>query len=172
MAAIFQTTFWNAFSWMKIYEFRLKFNWSLFLRVHPALVRIMTWRLPGDKPLSEPMLLRSPTHICVTQLQWVKPISWIVERAHEILPAILKRYCFFHKTSADWFIAEDFLLTKLFGFSTTLGLVMASLGARKPAVTLKAEFVSHIYSWSALQCKRLICWIILHDRLNTPIVFL
>ena len=31
MAAIFQTTFWNAFSWMKIYEFRLKFHWSLFL---------------------------------------------------------------------------------------------------------------------------------------------
>ena len=33
MAAIFQTTFWNAFSWMKMYEFQLKFHWSLFLRV-------------------------------------------------------------------------------------------------------------------------------------------
>ena len=32
MVAIFQTTFWNGFSWMKIYEFRLKFHWSLFLR--------------------------------------------------------------------------------------------------------------------------------------------
>ena len=31
-AAIFQTTFWNAFSWMKIYGFRLRFHWSLFLR--------------------------------------------------------------------------------------------------------------------------------------------
>ena len=31
-AAIFQTTFSNAFSWMKIYEFRLRFHWSLFLR--------------------------------------------------------------------------------------------------------------------------------------------
>ena len=30
---IFQTTFSNAFSWMKIYEFRLRFHWSLFLRV-------------------------------------------------------------------------------------------------------------------------------------------
>ena len=32
MAAISQTTFSNAFSWMKMDEFRLKFHWSLFLR--------------------------------------------------------------------------------------------------------------------------------------------
>ena len=30
MAAIFQTTFSNAFSWMKMFEFRLRFHWSLF----------------------------------------------------------------------------------------------------------------------------------------------
>ena len=33
MADIFQTTFSSAFSWMKMFEFRLKFHWSLFLRV-------------------------------------------------------------------------------------------------------------------------------------------
>ena len=33
MAAVFQTTFSNAFSWMKMYEYWLKFHWSLFLRV-------------------------------------------------------------------------------------------------------------------------------------------
>ena len=32
IAAISQTTFSNAFSWMKMYEFRLRFHWSLFLR--------------------------------------------------------------------------------------------------------------------------------------------
>ena len=32
MAAIFQTTFSNAFSWMEMYEFRLLFHWSLFPR--------------------------------------------------------------------------------------------------------------------------------------------
>ena len=42
----------------------------------PALVLIMAWRRPGDKPLSEPMLVRSLTHICVTRPQWVKMISW------------------------------------------------------------------------------------------------
>ena len=33
MAAILQTTFSNAFSWMKMYELRLKFHGSLFLGV-------------------------------------------------------------------------------------------------------------------------------------------
>ena len=37
MAAVFQTTFSNAFSWMKMYEFRLKFHWSLFLGVQLAI---------------------------------------------------------------------------------------------------------------------------------------
>ena len=33
MAAIFQTAFSHAFSWMKMIEFRLRFHWSLFPRV-------------------------------------------------------------------------------------------------------------------------------------------
>ena len=35
----------------------------------PALVQIMAWRRPGDKPLSEPMMVNLPTHICVTRPQ-------------------------------------------------------------------------------------------------------
>ena len=37
-----------------------------------ALVQIMAWRRLGDKSLSEPMMLRLMTHICVTRPQWVK----------------------------------------------------------------------------------------------------
>ena len=40
----------------------------------PALVQIMTWRRPGDKPLSEPMMVTLPTHICVTRPQWAKSL--------------------------------------------------------------------------------------------------
>ena len=36
----------------------------------PALVQIMAWRRPGDKPLSEPMMSSQLTHICVTRPQW------------------------------------------------------------------------------------------------------
>ena len=31
----------------------------------------MAWRRPDDKPLSEPMMVSLPTHICVTRPQWV-----------------------------------------------------------------------------------------------------
>ena len=40
----------------------------------------MAWRRPGDKPLSGPMMVKLPTHICVTRPQWVKierPRGWI-----------------------------------------------------------------------------------------------
>ena len=42
----------------------------------PALVGIMAWRRPGDKPLSEPMMAGFPTHICVTRPQWVNWAPW------------------------------------------------------------------------------------------------
>ena len=38
----------------------------------PAMVQIMAWRRPGDKPLSEPMVVSLLTHICVARPQWVK----------------------------------------------------------------------------------------------------
>ena len=37
----------------------------------PALVQIMAWRRPGNKPLSGPMMIISLMQICVTQPQWV-----------------------------------------------------------------------------------------------------
>ena len=45
----------------------------------PVLVQIMAWSSPGDKPLSEPMLVSLPTHICVTRPQWVNwhYIGWL-----------------------------------------------------------------------------------------------
>ena len=71
MDAISQTTSSSAFSWIKMFECRLKFQWSLFLINNiPALVQIMAWRRPGDKPLSEPMMVSLATHICVTRPQW------------------------------------------------------------------------------------------------------
>ena len=43
MVAFSQTTLSNAFSWMKILEFRLKFHWSLFLRVLLTIFRHWFW---------------------------------------------------------------------------------------------------------------------------------
>ena len=43
----------------------------------PTLVQIMAWRRPGDKPLSEPMMVTLSTHICITRPQWVKSIVFL-----------------------------------------------------------------------------------------------
>ena len=45
----------------------------------PALVQIMAWRRSGDKPLSDPMMVRLPPHICVTRPQWVKDLCFYKE---------------------------------------------------------------------------------------------
>ena len=37
-----------------------------------ALVQIVAWRRPGDKPLSEPVMVSLLTQIYVTRHQWVK----------------------------------------------------------------------------------------------------
>ena len=49
----------------------LKFVPKGLINSIPALVQIMAWRRPGDKPLSEPMMVNSLTRICVTRPQWV-----------------------------------------------------------------------------------------------------
>ena len=62
-----------------MYEFQLKFHWSLFcckglINNIPALVWIMACHRPGDKPLYEPMMVTLLTHICVTRPQWVNSL--------------------------------------------------------------------------------------------------
>ena len=52
--------------WISI-NFSLKFVPGREIDNIPALVQIMAWCRPGDKLLSEPMLVRLLMHICVTQ---------------------------------------------------------------------------------------------------------
>ena len=44
----------------------------------PALVHIMAWHRPGNKPLSEPMMIILLPHICITGPQWVYDLDYIV----------------------------------------------------------------------------------------------
>ena len=68
---IFKCIFSTENIWISI-EISLKFVPNGPINNIPALVQIMAWHRPGDKPLSEPMVVRLPTHICVTRPQWVK----------------------------------------------------------------------------------------------------
>ena len=68
---IFKCIFLNENVWISI-KLSLKFVPKGPIDNIPALVQIMAWRRPGDKPLSEPMMLSLLTHICVTRPQCVK----------------------------------------------------------------------------------------------------
>ena len=68
---IFKCIFLNENIWIPI-KISLKFVPKGSINNIPALVQIMAWRRLGDKPLSEPMMVRLPTHICVTRPQWVR----------------------------------------------------------------------------------------------------
>ena len=76
----FKCTFLNENVWIPI-EISLKFVPKGSISNNPALFQIMAWCRPGDKPLSEPMMVSSLTHICVTRPQWVKntQFHWIYQ---------------------------------------------------------------------------------------------
>ena len=71
----FKRIFLNENVWKSI-KISLKFVPKVPINNIPALVQIMAWRRPGDKPLSEPMVVSLPTHICVARPQWVNETSF------------------------------------------------------------------------------------------------
>ena len=73
---IFKCIFMYQNVWISI-KISLKFVPKGPISNIPALVQIMAWRRPGDKPLSEPMMVRLQTHISVTRPQWVNA-NWSV----------------------------------------------------------------------------------------------
>ena len=83
---IFKCIFVNENVWISI-KISLKFIPKGPINHYPSLVQIMAWRRPGDKPLSETMMVRLLTHICVTRPQWVNQslnshkndYEWLIE---------------------------------------------------------------------------------------------
>ena len=67
---ILKCIFLNENVWIPI-KISLKFVPKGPINNIPAMVQIMAWRRSGDKPLSEPMVVSLPTHICVARPQWV-----------------------------------------------------------------------------------------------------
>ena len=62
-----------------------------------ALVKIMAWHRPGDKPLSEPIMVRLPTHIFVIRPQWVNTVlllgyHWMIPSA-SVVPVASQCTC-------------------------------------------------------------------------------
>ena len=76
---IFKCIFLNENIWIPI-KISLKFVPKGRINNIPALVQIIAWRRPGDKPLSEPMMVSLLTHIYVTRPQLVNPPLTLTSR--------------------------------------------------------------------------------------------
>ena len=77
----------------------------------PALVQIMAWRRPGDKPLSEAMMVRLLTHIYVAWPQWVKRWKYKILKGisiHRVDELFMVLYQF--NTGAIWNIIAKYYL--------------------------------------------------------------
>ena len=80
IVAIYQTT---------VYEFGLRFHWKFLpkFRINNilALVQIMVWRRPGDKPLSEPMMVSFLRWYASLGINELNAFSWFISHMDELL---------------------------------------------------------------------------------------
>ena len=88
-ADYFKYIFFNENVWIPI-QIALKFVSMGSISNIAAWVQIMAWRRPGDKPLSETIMVRLPTHLCVTRLQWVNAsVRTVLSADSSTFPKIL-----------------------------------------------------------------------------------
>ena len=97
--AIFKCIFLNENAWISL-KISLKFVPKVRINNIPALVQMMAWRRPGDKPLSEPMMASLLTHICVTRPQWVN--------SHNLLGFTCRKQLFTQICFSDSTISQHF----------------------------------------------------------------
>ena len=85
---IFKCIFLNENVWIPI-KISLKFVPKGPINKIPALVQIMAWRRPGDKPLSESRMFILLPFICVTRPQWVENLYFFfskkIHKRHSML---------------------------------------------------------------------------------------
>ena len=124
---IFKCIFLNENIWISL-KIPLKFVPRGPINNSPALVQIMAWRRPGDKPLSEPMLVFVPTHICVTRPQWVNmAIKW-----------------------DNWFFHHSIIKVYALRYLHNLHTMLANQRLWTYSIKLLIEFYSHTIIYSVL----------------------
>ena len=80
---IFKCIFLTENVWIS-FKNSLKFVPEVRISNIQAFAQIMAWLRPGDKPLSEPMMVNLLTHICVTQPQWINTCKTVMLFPNEL----------------------------------------------------------------------------------------
>ena len=98
----------------------------------------MAWRRPGDKPLSEPMMVSLPMHICVTRPQCVNKLP----------PPTIKPYGDFMKFYVNYFEAN--FMDWCQGISYIIALIWMSLDLSDDKAT--SYYLRHCWPKSLSPC--------------------
>ena len=98
---IFKCTFLNENVYIFI-KISLKFIPKGPINNIPALVQIMAWHRPGDKPLSKPMMINLLMHICITRPQWINTACIKIRQLRKIWNKIISNGFSFYKLNEKW----------------------------------------------------------------------
>ena len=112
---IFKCIFLNENVWISI-KISLEFVPKDPINYIPALLQIMAWCRPGDKPSSEPMMVSLLTHICVTRPPWVKIMYCImlIYQCEVLLGLVIT------KSNKWWYSITVLTLTKMLDISHSM----------------------------------------------------
>ena len=99
---IFKCIFLNENAWISL-KISLKFVPKVRINNIPALVQIMAWRLPGDKPLSEPMVVRTYMRHSASMSWWKKEVASYRLGRFRICPTELMLH--HHNICISWHVA-------------------------------------------------------------------
>ena len=130
LAAVFQTKFSKAFSWMKIYELLLRFDWNLFLRFELTVVQHWFIYWFGAEQATSLYLKQwwssLLTDISVTRPQWVSACSWVIVYKTFILLYVLWSIAFFLLTLFYTNICRNILYD--FIYSLYIFIILYNIG--------------------------------------------
>ena len=119
---IFNCIFFKENVWISI-KIPLKFVPKFPINNIPALVQIMAWRRPGDKPLHEAVMVSLLTDICITHCQpqwvnslWPNDVIWH-RKTWSLWGQVMTCYltASSHFQNQCWLIISDFLCYSLEG---------------------------------------------------------
>ena len=152
---IFKCIFLNENVWTLI-KIPVKFVPKGPINNSPALFQIMALCRPGDKPLSETMMVTLLTHICVTRPQWVN--ETLFEQHYFNVLATIINFKTLEVNKKWWSFQKYYSNDALFNFYNKLNNVGLSDALFTASLwTNLIPLVVHVYDWQLCENDHPLC---------------
>ena len=133
---IFKCIFLNENVWISL-EISLKFVPKVRIYNIPSLVLIMAWRRPGDKPLSEPMMVSLPTHMChLTSMSYDYITFMLYNTVRQFVTISQIGKIFFMQFSCNW---EIILILDLHNSSQCKPVLLSALWNKNSPLLISSD---------------------------------